>query len=77
MRLLDVPPWPSATKMSPLGAIATAEGIVEHVGSSACGAGLAERHENFPFRREFKNLVAFAVFTLAVGDPHVAFFVRP
>src|SRR5215471_16387619 len=45
---------------------------VEGVRTVARRSGLAEREQNLAIRAEFEDLMAFAVFALSVGDPHVA-----
>ena len=48
MRALEVPPCPSATKMSPLGATATAEGRLKKPGASPGMPGLPSVISTFP-----------------------------
>ena len=61
MRALVSPPWPSATKMSPLGATRTSEGALKVSCAVAGDAGLAERHQHLAVRVELDDGVALAV----------------
>ena len=72
MRALVLPPWPSATKMSPFGAVTTADGALNSSGPLPGVSGLAERHQHLAVGAELEHLVAFAVAAEAVGHPHVA-----
>src|ERR1022692_1849746 len=47
-------------------------GLIEGVWAIAGDAGLTEGHQDLAIRTEFENLLALAVFSLAVGDPQVA-----
>ena len=72
MRALVLPPWPSATKMSPFGAITTADGALNSIRTAAGDVRLAERHQHLAVGAELENLVAFAAAAEPVGHPHVA-----
>src|SRR5438034_4353463 len=74
-RAFESPPCPSATKMSPFGAVVTADGRVEAVRAVSCNIRFSEGQQDFPIRTELYNLVALAVFSVGVGHPHVAVLV--
>ena len=73
MRALVLPPWPSATKMSPFGATSTSEGALNVSWPVAGDAGLAERHQHLAVRAELHDQPGpCRSCALAVGDPDVA-----
>src|ERR1700722_10612472 len=72
MRALVLPPWPSATKMTPFGATSTADGALNSSGPPAGAAALAEPHQLLAVGAELDRLMALAVLADAVGDPDVA-----
>ena len=49
---------------------------IESVRAVAGDSCLAERHQDSSIRTELEDLVAFAVFSVAIGHPHVSFFVH-
>src|SRR5437867_1958325 len=76
MRALESPPCPSATKISPFGAVTTAEGrLIEGVRTVSCNSCLTEHEQDLSIRIELNDLMALVVFFLCVSHPHVAVFV--
>src|SRR5437764_11795016 len=49
---------------------------IESLRAVAGDSWLAERHQHSSIRTELEDLVAFAVFSVAIGYPHVSFFVH-
>ena len=69
MRALVSPPWPSATKMSPLGAATTADGALNSSGPLPGYARLAEPQQNLSVRTELEDLVALPVLARSRRSP--------
>src|SRR5207244_11838993 len=49
---------------------------IESLRAVAGDSWLAERHQDSSIRTELEDLVAFAVFSVAIGHPHVSFLVH-
>ena len=70
---VGAPEWPSATKMSPFGAMTTSDGSLKMIGAAAGDARLAERHQHLAVRAELDDLLALCrPCCLRVGHPDVA-----
>src|SRR5213593_5034650 len=60
----------------PVGSDGDGGWAIEGVLTSAGDSRLAQRQQNLPVRAEFENLLALAVFGLAVSGPHVSVLVH-
>src|SRR5437764_14888236 len=50
-------------------------GLIEGVGTIPSNSSLSQRQQYLAFGAEFKNLLAFSVLALGIGDPDIACFV--
>src|SRR5579863_6908436 len=62
MRLFDSPPWPSATKMSPLGATTTSDGMLNVSGPLPATPALPSVSRTFPSGENLKTWCPFPSF---------------
>src|SRR2546423_14476257 len=49
--------------------------LIEGVGTIPSNSSLSQRQQYLAFGAEFKNLLAFSVLALGIGDPDIACFV--
>src|SRR5262249_52417817 len=72
MRALESPPCPSATKISPFGAVTTSHGRLKVSGPSPATPALPSVISTFPSGLNLNYLVTLAIFAGRVGRPDVA-----
>ena len=72
MRALVLPPWPSATKTSPLGATKTADGALNSSLPAPATPALPSVSRSLPSGAELEDLMTLAVLAEAVGEPDIA-----